>query len=77
MGTPCTPSSKKAVGYGTIDASRELVIGIAVEPHMRWRRYAKLVGEFVQRIGVSQVVMLGAYLVDLDGQVLVDGSHRQ
>jgi hypothetical protein len=52
-------------GYGTIDASRELVIGIAVEPHMRWRRYAKLVGELVQRIGVSQIVMLGAYLADV------------
>jgi len=51
--------------YGTVDATREFVIGIGAEPHMRWRRYTKLICEFVKRIGATQVVMLGAYLADV------------
>lgn len=52
-------------GYGAIDQNREIVIGVAVEPHMRWRRYCDLVAELVQKLRIRRVVMLGAFLADV------------
>lgn len=51
--------------YGAVDPQRELVIGVGVEPHLRWRRFCDLLGGFVQKLGISRVVMLGAYLADV------------
>ncbi len=51
--------------YGSVDSSRELVIGIGPEPHLRWRRFGELIAGFVQRLGIQRVVLLGAYVADL------------
>lgn len=51
--------------YGSMDPERELVIGVGPEPHLRWRTYAEHVIELVRRLGVSRVVFLGGYLVDV------------
>jgi len=51
--------------YGSVDADRELVIGLGVEPHLRWRRFVDVVADLVARIGVCRVVLLGAYVADV------------
>lgn len=51
--------------YGPIDAHRELVVGLGIEPHLRWQHFADLVSEFVLELGIRQVVLLGAYLADV------------
>jgi hypothetical protein len=57
---PCTRFS-----YGRADASREIVLGLGVEPHLRWRRFCDLIADLVGRIAVKRVVLLGAYLADV------------
>ena len=51
--------------YGSLDATRELVVGLGVEPHLRWHRFIDLVAEFVSRLRIRQVVLLGAYVADV------------
>jgi proteasome assembly chaperone (PAC2) family protein len=51
--------------YGAADASREIVVAIGAEPHMRWRTYCDLFSALVARIGVKCVVLLGAYVADV------------
>jgi proteasome assembly chaperone (PAC2) family protein len=51
--------------YGSIDATRELVVGFGVEPHLRWHRFVDLVAEFASRLRIRQVVLLGAYVADV------------
>jgi len=51
--------------YGRADASREIVLGLGVEPHLRWRRFCDLIADLVGRIAVKRVVLLGAYLADV------------
>lgn len=52
-------SAKLAGGEG------DLVVGIGVEPHLRWKAYARAVVELVQVCGARMVVLLGAYLDDV------------
>lgn len=40
----------------------DLVIGLGVEPHMRWKSYAQQVVNFVERVGIQRVVLMGAFL---------------
>jgi hypothetical protein len=54
-----------AFRYGRVDPSRELVVGIGIEPHLRWRRFCDEVADLVDDLGISQVVFLGAYLADI------------
>ena len=51
--------------YGPTDASRELIIGVGVEPHTRWRSYCDEFAAFVERLGIRRVVLLGAYVADV------------
>lgn len=51
--------------YGSVDAAREIVIGIGVEPHMRWRTYCDAFVNLALDLGVQRVVLLGAYLADV------------
>ncbi len=51
--------------YGSLDASRELVLVQGVEPHIRWRRYCEVFADFVTRIGVRRVVLLGSFVADV------------
>jgi len=51
--------------YGSMDPRRELLLGWGPEPHLRWRRYGEHVLALLAQLGVSRVVMLGAYLADV------------
>lgn len=51
--------------YGSIDGSRELVLGIGVEPHLRWRTYCDCLIEVVRALALRPVVLLGAYMADV------------
>lgn len=45
--------------------AHDLVLGLGVEPHMRWKSYCEIVGELVTSINAELVVLLGAYLADV------------
>lgn len=47
------------------DAERELVIGLGIEPHLRWRAYTDAVERLADEVGARRVVVLGAYLADV------------
>jgi len=51
--------------YGSVDATRELVIGLGVEPHLRWQHYVDLIAELIARLRIRQVVLLGAFVADV------------
>jgi hypothetical protein len=51
--------------YGSTDASRELVLGVGIEPHLRWRDYCDEFAALVARLKVQRVVLLGAYVADV------------
>lgn len=51
--------------YGAAGSARELVVGLGIEPHVRWRAYCELVAEVVERLEVERVVLLGAYVADV------------
>jgi hypothetical protein len=54
-----------AFGFGSLDASRELVTGLGVEPHLRWRSFCDAVVRLIERLRIGRVVLLGAYLADV------------
>lgn len=49
----------------SMDPSRELVIGLGVEPHLRWNAYCDHFERLADRVGVRRVVLLGAFLADV------------
>lgn len=51
--------------FASLPSGREIVIGVGVEPHMRWRAYANLVGRLAKELGIRQVILLGAFLADV------------
>jgi predicted ATP-grasp superfamily ATP-dependent carboligase len=51
--------------YAAADEAHELVIGIAIEPHLRWQLFADQVLALVDRLQIRRTVMLGAYLADV------------
>lgn len=51
--------------YGSVDAEREIIVGLGTEPHLHWRRYADVISEFAESLQVQQVVLLGAYVADV------------
>ncbi len=51
--------------FGAIDPMRDVVVGIAAEPHLRWRRYCDLVLGLVATLRIRRAVLLGAYLADV------------
>jgi predicted ATP-grasp superfamily ATP-dependent carboligase len=44
---------------------RNLVIGVGIEPHLRWKTYAATILDLVQQSGVNLVITLGALLADV------------
>jgi hypothetical protein len=54
-----------AYRFGAVDSSREVITGIGVEPHLRWRRYCDAVVQLASELGVNRVVLVGAYLADV------------
>jgi len=51
--------------YGTLVDGREIVIGIGVEPHFRWRSYCDAIVDLALDMGVQQVALVGGYLADV------------
>lgn len=49
----------------TTDTSRDLVLVIGHEPHLRWRSYCAVLMQVVEQLGVSFSVTLGALLSDI------------
>ena len=49
----------------SIDAQRELVIGIGVEPHLRWGAFTDQIERLADLLGVRRVLLLGAFLADV------------
>jgi predicted ATP-grasp superfamily ATP-dependent carboligase len=52
--------------FATTDGSgSDLLLGVGVEPHLRWRRYAQSMVELARTARAQKVVILGAYLDDV------------
>lgn len=47
------------------EAPSDLVLGLGVEPHLRWKAYSRAIVELVEAGSFRMVVMLGAYLDDV------------
>ena len=41
---------------------RDVIVGVAIEPHLKWRTYCKCILELTRRVGSSLVLTLGALL---------------
>jgi hypothetical protein len=44
---------------------RDLIIGVAIEPHLRWRTYCGAVLELARRSGTTLILTLGALLAEV------------
>jgi len=51
--------------YGVTEEGREVIVGIGVEPHLRWRSYCEAVIELAVDMGVQRCLIVGAYLADV------------
>ena len=51
--------------YGVTEEGKELITGLGIEPHMRWRSYCDAVVELAVDMGVRRCLILGAYLADV------------
>lgn len=49
----------------SLDADREIVIGIGSEPHLRWGAFTDHVERLADQIGARRVLLLGAFLADV------------
>ena len=48
-----------------VGADSDLIVGLGVEPHLRWKAYTLRILELIESAGVARVVLLGAYLDDV------------
>ena len=51
--------------YGAVQDGREIITGIGIEPHLRWRSYCDAVIELARRQEVGRIYLLGAYQADV------------
>lgn len=47
------------------ELDRDVIVGVAIEPHLKWKTYCGLVLELARRCRVSLVLTLGALLADV------------
>jgi predicted ATP-grasp superfamily ATP-dependent carboligase len=61
--------------YAVSEEGLELITGLGIEPHMRWRSYCETVVELAVDMGVRRTLILGAYLADVvySQPVIVNG----
>jgi predicted ATP-grasp superfamily ATP-dependent carboligase len=54
----------------------DLVLGLGIEPHLRWRAYCRVLLDLVRRTGTRRVFLLGAFLADViySQPIQVNGS---
>jgi predicted ATP-grasp superfamily ATP-dependent carboligase len=60
------------------DIDRDVIVGVAIEPHLKWRTYCAAVLELARRSRASLVLTLGALLAEVPHTRpvrLVGGSH--
>ena len=58
------PAMEFSVARST-DLDRDLIVGVAAEPHLRWKTYCRTVLELAHRCEVSLVLSLGALLAEV------------
>ena len=46
-------------------ASRDVVVGVGIEPHLRWKTYCRAVIDFAKELEVGLMVTLGALLAEV------------
>ena len=51
--------------YAARDGVGDLVVGLGIEPHLRWRAWSDEVLRLVDDLGIRKVALLGAYLADV------------
>ncbi|PYM51964.1 MAG: hypothetical protein DME16_02550 [Candidatus Rokuibacteriota bacterium] len=44
---------------------RDIIVGVAIEPHLKWRTYCGAVLDLARRVGASLVLTLGALLAEV------------
>jgi proteasome assembly chaperone (PAC2) family protein len=49
----------------TPDLARDVIVGVAVEPHLRWKTYCSLILELARSCDVGLVLTLGALLAEV------------
>lgn len=60
----CWPENTFA--YSTTDAlRRNIIIGVGIEPHLKWRTYCAAILDLVRQCRVNMVITLGALLADV------------
>lgn len=61
--------------YSVSEEGLELITGMGIEPHMRWRSYCETIVELAVDMGVRRCLLLGAYLADVvySQPVIVNG----
>jgi len=62
----------------TSELDRDLIVGVAIEPHLKWRTYCASVLELARRCEASLVLTLGALLAEVPHTRpvrLVGGAH--
>ncbi|MBI4638220.1 MAG: PAC2 family protein [Candidatus Rokubacteria bacterium] len=47
------------------DLARDVIVGVAVEPHLRWKRYCQAVLDLARRCDATLVLTLGALLAEV------------
>lgn len=47
------------------ELGRDVIVGVAIEPHLRWKTYSGLILDLARRCEVSLVLTLGALLADV------------
>src|SRR2546425_61190 len=47
------------------DLARDLIVGVAIEPHLRWKTYCQAVVDLARRCEVALVLTLGALLAEV------------
>src|SRR5260370_687390 len=58
------PATEFSVAQPT-ELERDIVVGVAIEPHLKWRTYCGAVLELARRSGASLVLTLGALLAEV------------
>lgn len=51
--------------HGPADAESEIVLGVGVEPHLRWHDFCEQILRVVDEFGIRRVALLGAFLADV------------
>jgi predicted ATP-grasp superfamily ATP-dependent carboligase len=51
--------------HAPADAESDVVLGVGVEPHLRWRTFSDEIIGLVDDLGIHKVALLGAFLADV------------